>query len=204
MTIADDAQQKIEAYLKLLRKGLRGITDENAREIVEELRSHILDKASVSGNVTAVGVDAALARLGTPEEIAHQYVTDDLLARAEATRSPLVILNSLLRWAGLSVAGAIVFLGSLIGYFLALVFALVALLKPLHPQSAGLWRLPDQPNSYSIRLGFGSVPAGGRELLGWWIVPIGLFLGYGLFLLTTRFALWSVRQYRRSRGLPHG
>jgi HAAS len=202
MTIADDAQRRIDAYLKQLRKGLRGIGDDDARDIVEELRSHILDKASVGGDINVARVEAALAALGTPEELARQYVTDDLLARAEASRSPLLILNSLLRWAGLSVAGAFVLLGTFIGYFLAVVFALVALLKPLHPHTAGLWMLSG--NEYSIRLGFAGAPAGAREVLGWWIVPIGLFLGYGLFLLTTRFALWSVRQYRRSRELPHG
>lgn len=204
MTIAEDAQQRIDTYLKRVRHRLRGVADANARDIIEELRSHILDKAAVGGNVSEAGVEAALASLGSPEELANQYVTDDLLARAETSRSPLIILNSLLRWAGLSIAGGLVLLGSLLGYFLALIFALVALLKPLHPQAAGLWVLPSAPNSYSLRLGFGGVPEGGRELLGWWIVPIGLFLGYGLFLVTTRFALWSVRQYRRSRELPHG
>ena len=39
----------------------------------------------------------------------------------------------------------------------------------------------------SLRLGFGSAPPGGRELLGWWIVPIGLVVGCGLVMLTTRF-----------------
>ncbi len=97
MTIADDAQPRIDAYLKRVRKNLRGVAEANARDIVEELRSHIVEKASVGGTVGAVGVDAAIASLGSPEELAHQYVTDDLLARAESSRSPLLILNSLLR-----------------------------------------------------------------------------------------------------------
>ena len=40
-------QQKIEAYLGRLRARLRGMNDEEVREIVEELRSHILDKAAL-------------------------------------------------------------------------------------------------------------------------------------------------------------
>jgi hypothetical protein len=201
-----DAQQRIEAYLARLRVRLCGINDQDVHEIVEELRSHILDKANVSGEVTAAGVDAALSALGSPEELASEYMTDNLLAQAEVSRSPLQILGSLFRWASLSVAGFFVLVGSLVGYVLGVAFILCGLLKPFHPQTAGLWVIPDGTGAseISLRLGFGSAPAGGRDVLSWWIVPIGLVVGCGLVMLTTRFALWCVRQYRRSRVLPPG
>jgi len=50
-------------------------------------------------------------------------------------------------------------------------------------------------------MGFGSAQGGGREVLGWWIVPVGLLVGSGLVILTTRAALWCVQQYRRSRAI---
>src|SRR5271167_3388326 len=204
MTTSNDAQQKIEAYLGRLRQRLRGMNDDDVREIVEEMRSHLTDKAASGGEVTSAGVEAAIARLGTPEELASQYTTDDLLARAEVSRSPLRILEGLFRWASLSVAGFFVLMGTLLGSFLGVTLALAALLKTIHPHTAGLWLLPGGPDDYelSLRMGFGPVPAGGRELLGWWIVPAGLFVGCGLVVLTTRFALWCVRQYRKSRALP--
>jgi hypothetical protein len=204
MTTSGDAQQKIDVYLGRLRQRLRGMNERDVREIVEEIRSHLADKAAASGVVTAAGVDAAIARLGSPEELASQYTTDDLLARAEVSRSPLRILESLFRWASLSVAGFFVLMGSLLGYFLGATLVLSALLKTVHPRTAGLWLIPGGPDDYelSLRMGFGSVPVGGRELLGWWIVPAGLFVGCGLVVLTTRFAVWCVRQYRKSRALP--
>jgi hypothetical protein len=121
-----------------------------------------------------------------------------------ASRSPVRILESLFRWASLSVAGFFVLVGSMMGYFLGTVFLLVAALKPFHPQTAGLWLLRDSAGDpeISIRLGFGSVPAAGRDVLGWWIVPIGLLAGCAVLMLTTRFALWCARQYRRSHLLP--
>jgi hypothetical protein len=197
---ADDAQQRVETYLGKLRVRLHGINDQDVREIVEELRSHILDKAGENGEVTASGVDAALAALGSPEELASEYLTDNLLARAEVSRSPVRILQSLFRWASLSVAGFFVLLSSIVGYFFGAVFVLCALLKPFHPQTAGLWTFHDNAGDLvtSFRLGFGSPPVGGRDVLGWWIVPIGLVLGCGLLMLTTRFALWCARLYRRS------
>ena len=203
--VTGDAQQKIDAYLAMLRKRLRGIDEQDVREIIEELRSHILDRASVSGEeVTATGVSATLSALGSPEQLASEYLTDNLLAMAEVTRSPVRILEILFRWASLSVAGFFVFLGAIVGYFLGTAFILCALLKPVHPQTAGLWILPagTEDSTISLRLGFANAPPDGRELLGWWIVPIGLVVGCGLVMLTTRFGLWYVRRYRKSRILP--
>jgi hypothetical protein len=204
MTIAGDAQQRVEAYLGTLRQLLRGMNAEDAGEIVEELRSHLMDRVAASGEATNAGVDAALATLGSPEELAKEYMTQNLLARAEASRSPVRILGSLFRWASLSAAGFFVLVGSMMGYFLGTVFILVAALKPFHPQTAGLWLLRDSTGDpeISLRLGFGSVPGAGRDVLGWWIVPIGLLAGCAVVMLTTRVALWCARQYRRSQLLP--
>jgi hypothetical protein len=204
--MSGETQQKIEVYLGRLRQRLRGMNDEDAREIVEELRSHIMDRAAADGSMTPAGVDEALAALGRPEELASQYMTDSLLARAEVSRSPVRILESLFRWASWSAAGFFVLLGSILGYFLGAVFILVAALKPFHPESAGLWILPSGASDFeiSLRLGFGNPPLGGREVLGWWIIPVGFAAGCWLVILTTRLALWGARRYRKSRALPRG
>ena len=212
MTLTDKAQQqqqqKIDAYLDRLRRRLRGFDPSAVGEIVEELRSHILDRAAqsedMSGEAKPAAIDTALAALGSPEELADQYVTDNLLARAEISRSPLRILRSLFRWGSLSVAGFFVLLGSLVGYFFGVVFMLVAVAKLFHPHTAGLWTFPSGNGDFelSFRLGFGSLPSGGREVLGWWIVPIGWLGGGALVMLTTYIAVGFVRRYRRSLVLP--
>jgi len=203
MAIAGEAQQRVEAYLNRIRGRLRGLRAEERREILEELRSHLLEKAA-TGGMTGAAVDAALESLGRPEELALEYVTDELLARAEVSRSPLRILDSLFRWASLSIVGFFVLLGAITGYFLGVVFLLVAALKPFHPETAGLWASRDASGdlALSVHLGFGYAPVGGREVLGWWIVPIGLLAGCLLVILTTRFGLWCARLYRASRALP--
>jgi uncharacterized membrane protein len=201
--MAGDAQQRIETYLGRVRGRLRGVKDEDVREIVEELRSHVMDKVTAAGEARAADVDAALAALGSPEELASQYLTDNLLAQAEVSRSPVQILKSLFRWASLSVAGFFVLLGSVLGYFFGVVFMVVAAAKLFHPRAAGLWVFPAGTGDFemSFRLGFGSVPPGGRDVLGWWIIPIGWMAGCALVMLTTHFAVWSVREYRKSRVL---
>jgi uncharacterized membrane protein len=200
-------EQRIEAYLNRLRSNLRGFKGEDANEIVDELRSHILEKISDSERelpgVAEAALDAALAGLGPPEQLAAQYAADKVLARTEATRSPLRILQSLFRWASLSTAGLFLFLTTLIGYLSGIVFILVAVAKVFHPHSAGLSSLPSgiDDHEYSFRLGFGTPPSAGKDLLGWWIVPLGWMAGGGLVMLTTQVAVWFVRQYRKTTAL---
>ncbi len=206
MSTPHDAEQRIDAYLARLRARLRGMDRDDIGDIIEELRTHIVDKAAVGGIVTAAAVDAALDGLGPPEALASEYLTDRALARAEVARLPWQILASLFRWATSSLAGFVVLLVSLLGYFFGAVSILVAVLKPFHPETAGLWLLPNGSDGVviSVRLGFGIVPASGRELLGWWIVPIGLVAGCALVTLTTLLALRCARSYRRSRTWLNG
>jgi hypothetical protein len=204
-TVSGEAEQKIEAYLARLRKHLRGIDEKELHEILEELRGHILDRSTVSGEEpSADAMDRTLAALGTPERLAGEYLADNLLAQADMSRSPLRVLQILFRWASLSVAGFFVFLGSIVGYFLGAALILCALLKPVHPQTAGLWRIPAgaDGSAFSLRLGFGSAPPGASDVLGWWIIPIGLVVGWALVMLTTRFGLGCARRLRRSRRFP--
>jgi|SRR5580698_1078342 hypothetical protein len=206
VTVTAEAQQTIDDYLSRLRSRLRDINEQDMRDIVEELRSHILDKSGGGGEASTIDkVAQTLDALGSPDQLAAEYLTDNLLARAEVSRSPMRILGVLFRWASLSIAGFSVFLSAIVGYFLGVVFVLCALLKPIHPQTAGLWIYPTDgaDSTISLRLGFGSPPPDARDVLGWWIVPIGLVVGCGLVMLTTRFALWCVRRYRKSRVSPH-
>jgi hypothetical protein len=200
MTISANAERTINAYLDGLRRNLRRLPAEEVREIAEELRSHILDRSMIAGTITAEGVDSALAALGSPEELAGQYLTDDLLARAHTSGSLLLILRSLFHWASISVAGFFILLGSLIGYVLGFVLAWAAILKPIHPRTAGLWVIPHPGGDFelSLHLGFSGAPPGAHEVLGWWIIPIGI-LGVGLFFATLRVDVWSIGRLRRSR-----
>ena len=201
--MANTAQNKIDAYLAQLRQGLRGMSDADAHEIVEELRSHITDKASASGQLSETAVDTALASLGSPEALAKEYLTDELLSRTNATRSPVRILDVLFRWASLSTAGLFALLASLAGYSFGLICLFSAILKVVHPRTAGLWSFVDASGdtNISVRLGFGPPPQDAHELLGWWIVPIGLAVGFVCLLLTTSFARWCIHQFRRSQTL---
>ena len=207
-TDVDLAREKIKKYLQDLTTALRSLPKAQSNDIVEELRSHIVEKSAagvdvnldMNGAMTPASVDAVLAGLGAPESLARLYVADDLQIRALRSRSPVLIIRTLFRWASLSFAGFSALAASIIGYSLSLSLIICGLLRPIHPQTAGLFRIPDGANDYSVslRLGFTGVPLGSHDLLGSWIIPIGIMAGLSLFLLTSLFALWSIRRLRRA------
>jgi len=190
------SQTIMNQYLGELRSHLRSLPDEQAVDIVEEIRSYIRDIGGAGGEVTEASVHAALSRLGSASTLAGSYVTDSLMARAQSSRMPWTVLRGIYRWATLSVKGFLVFIVCIIGYALGGSFFLAALAKPLNPK-VGLWLV--DTDSYSLVLGMTDAWPQGRELLGWKLIPIGLALGGGTILLTTHFGLSCIRRFRQSR-----
>jgi hypothetical protein len=188
------SQKAIDSYLAALRKELRELTDEDANDIVEEIRMHLLDK---TGGEAPETVTATLAALGTPAELADKYCTEEMLARGRAARSPAYIARSVGRWALLTLGGLAVFSLSVVGYCLGgwlFVLGILKLHDPSHTGAYGQWN--DHDKSFHWQSGGPNTP---DELLGWWLVPIGLIVGGGLLLLTFKFGNWSIRKFWRPR-----
>lgn len=190
------AKEQIDSYLRQVRVGIRTLPESEITDILNELRGHIMERA---GETNAEMVGSALQSLGSPQQIAALYVAENLALQAESERSPWTVLRTLFYWATLSVQGFAVFAICLIGYAFGACFFLTALMKPIHPQGVGLW-VSNDPHQYSLHVGgFHGPPGQEREILGWWMVPVGCSLGGGTLLITTHFALWALRKLRRSR-----
>lgn len=188
----------LDTYLNQVQRHLTGLPPAEVRETVAELRSHVLDK--VAGDLSVAGVEAALAELGAPREVARINVTERVAAELETNRSPWRVLRAVGRLASLSVYGLFAFLVSFTGYASALAFVATAAVKPFAWDRAGLWISSKGPDDIaaSLALGVTDKPHQGHELLGVWIIPIGIALGLLLAWLTWRFGLFSVRYMRRS------
>jgi hypothetical protein len=196
MPVITTPQTKVDQYLIELRTRLRSLPDEQAMDIVEEIRSQIHDTAGSDGEMTDASVNAALNRLGPASALAANYVTDNFLEHAQRDRMPWTLLRGVFRWAMMSVQGFLVFILCVIGYGFGASFLIAALAKPFNPK-AGLWLIA--PGSYSLTLGMTNSMPPGHELLGWKLVPVGLSLGGGTILLTTYFGQWCIRRFRRTR-----
>jgi hypothetical protein len=85
------------------------------------------------------------------------------------------------------------------GWAVVLTLWRAALDKLFSPSQVGLWFNPD---GWPLNLvSDGRAPAGGHELLGWWLVPVMIVAGFVLRYGVDRAALWWLSRYRKSQAL---
>jgi hypothetical protein len=188
----------LDTYLTQVQRQLTGLPDTEVRETLAELRSHVLDK--VAGDLSVTSIEAALAGLGAPRDVARYNLTERVAVELETNRSPWRVLRAVGRLASLSAYGLFAFLVSFTGYASAVAFLITAAVKPFAWRHAGLWLTSKGPDDHSVSLALGITdnPHQGHEVLGGWIIPIGIVAGLVLGWLTWRFGLFSVRLMRRS------
>ena len=87
-----------------------------------------------------------------------------------------------------TVLGFVAFLFSIIGYGLGLSLISCSLLKPFFPNNIGLW-----VSSHGIELAAPNASDLGPELVGWWIIPMSLFVGVLFLVVTTLILRWALR-----------
>jgi hypothetical protein len=125
---------------------------------------------------------------------------DNLALRAQSTRSPLLLLRLVSLWAARSLEGLAALVVAFLGYATALIGLGCALFKPFTPERIGLWVRQVAPDDVTYQLGRVSTPpSDARELLGWYIIPLGLVVGGIAFAATSRFLLAKVRKFRSTR-----
>ncbi len=193
MSHPEKLQGRIDAYLLQLRRSLGELPPDEVTEILREIRSHILERAEASGELTEERLVEILKALGRPEDIAPLYQTESLVARARTSLSPALVMRAAWRWAMLSLRGFVLFFLALLGYGLGVGFLIGGVGKILAPQQVGAWIGP-----HGFNIGTNSDPFA-REVLGWWLVPIGIALGSFLLVATTRVLRWCLRFARIPR-----
>jgi hypothetical protein len=192
MIASTGTEPKVEHYLARVRVGLRGLPEREVDDILRELRNHVDELAGKDG----AGVEAALQSLGDPLDLAQTYRSENQMAQAQCSGSPLIILQGLRHAGTLGRVTATAFY--VLGYFGMGTLWAGALEKILAPSRGGLWYIPGDFWSITLVVG-GNPPVGGRELLGWWVVPIALLAGWGVKYVSDRLAQWWIRRYRRSK-----
>ncbi len=213
MTIPDDAQRAIEGYLAALRKQLRDLMEEDVNDIVEEIRAHVLDKTTAGADLEQV--EQTLAALGTPAALASRYRTEELMKRAQAHRTgaqrALLTLKRVLAVAG----GLLAFAVSVVGYCLGGGLVVFGVMKIVWPHGTGLWASHSPGCTWgesgrgckyglSLSSSDGNTPPhNSHDVLGWWLVPLGLVLGTVLLYASYRFWGWVMRM-QRQRNIRRG
>ena len=186
--LSEADRTQIARYVQAMYRALAPLPKEERDEIVHETESHLLDRVSAGSPLAKVTDE-----LGDPVIYARRFVENHRVDMALASGSA---------WHMLRAAGSLIGRGSaaFVGFPIFLVLfttsiglVLAALLKPFAPSHVGLWAAPD-----SLTLGWEQTPGPGyRELLGWWIVVIGLVGGSLLYLISRRLLSVFLSYLRR-------
>ena len=187
---ASTRNAEIEDYLGQLDSALSGIAFEQKRDILSEIRAHVVDSAAVRGG----DVGGVLRSLGSPKDLAERYRTEAFLAQASHSYSPWLLLQTAWRWSTTGVKGIAVFLLAVFGYGTAVTLTISLLLKPFVP-SIGLW-----VGRGTVEVGNPAKLEGLHELAGHWYVPLFTVVAFAIALGTTHALRWLMR-LRRGRAL---
>ena len=182
----------IEDYFSQLEAKMSDLPAGDRLEFTRELRAHVLDRLEQVAVASEADCRSVLKALGTPDEIARQYRLERIMSRSAWKISPVLVLRTLLRWAITGVQGYAVLIIALVGYLLAAVFYITALLKLFFPHNVGVF-LSDQGLNLTR---FPEAP-GGVEIMGVYYIPIAIVLGYLLTVGTTMLIRSVMQRLRR-------
>lgn len=124
----DDGKERLERFLHDVRRELRGLSSAEDAEVIEELRSHVLDRTG--GSLSADAVGTALRAIGSPDEVARLNSAVRAAASIEHDRSPWRVLRAAALLARVSTRALYVLAVSLLGYAVAGGALVVAAVKP--------------------------------------------------------------------------
>jgi uncharacterized membrane protein len=175
-----EGEQEIDGYVRRLLWALQTLPHDDRLNIAGEIHSHLSECAGRGPR----DLDRAIAGLGSPDALARSYVEEFELAGAVNSASPVTLLLTVLNRATRSVMAFLGGFAALTLYLLAVGCAMVAVGKFIVPGKVGAWI-----SDHSLTAGIvDTPPAGGHELLGYWIVPIAAaiaalcFVGAGKLL----------------------
>jgi hypothetical protein len=193
-----DAAQILDTYLRQLRGALRPMAAAQANDIVQEIASHVTDRALIDGQLDGPTVTATLRQLGDARELAGRFLQNAAAYGRAPAKSKLLLMLGRLRQLVTALGRLLLAAGA---YAVSGVALACALAKPWYGDRVGLWVMTDIDGDLTYQLGrVATVPTAANELLGLWIVPLGLSIGLTAAALTT---LWLRRVWQNQRPTRH-
>ena len=198
MQLSDSGESRVNGYLFVLERSLKTFLPlEVVRDAVREIESHLRERvasADAAPNEREV-LERILAELGPPLRVAQAYSAERTIDEAVATGRFVPTVRAVSHLAATTVMGFLAGLGFLIGYLTSFCFFAIAVLKPIFPNNVGVQFVHGFPVGLSAHF-----PVGNADLRGgYWIIPITLFCGLGIFVGTHRGARRYLAWWRERR-----
>lgn len=182
-------------FLAKLERALRSLPADERQSILAEIKSHIDDRTAATGRP----VSEALESLGDPLELAQAYMEQRKLEDAVVRSAHGTLLITILEKTGRSLAAGFLGLFALTCYLCSIVFACMAVLKPIIPQNVGYWV---GPHMFAFAI-MDKAPPNTTDVLGYAIIPVSVALCVAFFFIGRALTRLGGRVLlRKSRALP--
>jgi hypothetical protein len=165
------------AYMKKVTEMTRDLPKTEQQEIRREISSHLYENLQSSPGLS---VEQALENFGEPEAYLPEWVILKKMSLAAGSFDPIRIFRAL--WLGISRHSTHAFKYVLFGilYLLTFAFGALSILKVISPSHTGLLIYPR-----GFTFGFNSDISGSHEVLGWWFLPISVFITILFYVIIT-------------------
>ncbi|MFN2566744.1 MAG: hypothetical protein ABR499_17240 [Gemmatimonadaceae bacterium] len=182
----------LDRYLVRLEAELRNVPPADRREILLETRSHVLERTS---RAPSRSVKEVLAELGPAEEYARQFLPD---SEPQQTDRPGVLRGIAYlatgRWTTLPLFFVVI--GA---YAVAALAFAIGVWKLVEPNATGLWITDLGGGRRSVGLVVSDPNQKGREVLGYWLVPLALGISVTIHLAMSALLRRVLRTDARGR-----
>jgi hypothetical protein len=181
----------LDQYLDRLDSALTGVPPHERNDILREMRSHVIERTR---RAPFPDVEQVLSELGPPAAYARQFLPETELVPT-TSRAVLPQVAQLVGGGWRTLPLLLVVLTS---YAVGIVAFAIALWKLIEPDGTGLWINELGSGRRSISLMISDPRQEGREVLGYWLVPIGMGIAVlvhlGMSALLKRVSLDGGRQ----------
>jgi hypothetical protein len=193
ITAHNDSDVLIGKYLATVGAGLKGLDEDQQRDILAEIRSHLAERIEQLKQLGSTRpAEDALAAMGSPDQISTQFMEVALVHASSHSSFPWVLLRAASRLAVTGLRGTLVFVAGLIGYLAALGFTAATFAKLFLPARVGFWVGPHT----SVIWGYPATTTGARELAGGSFAYISIALAFLFASGTTLLLKRLLRSWR--------
>jgi uncharacterized membrane protein len=173
----------IRQYLVKVSAGLKQISENQKREILAEIDSHLRERIEeLRADNEPHPVERAISGLGDPAALASEFVSQARTKSGIHSYAPWTLFRNAARVARTGTKGLFIFLIGLFGYGFTVAGLVAAMMKPFIPQM-GLW-----VGSWGFVWGVKPDAAPGHELLGRYFIQASIALSF-VFGSTTTLVL---------------
>ncbi len=169
----------VHNYINALTKYLARLDKADAQEVIREIESHIYDAIELQEeNGETVDAQAVLTGFGKPRQLALQY-SEHILAGTPPPRGFKAIQT-----VKKGVTGSLYYAMAAFGFSVAAALMMLAVAKLFAPDVVGVWSAANG-DSFTISYAKNAYPVE-QELLGYWLVPLGMVVAISIGELTRR------------------